>query len=241
MWIYATYNRPVQFKECLMRLTQVGCSTPGIILIQGTDTLIEYQQAWEEIKRVTPEGNNLKNWEFVILPTNLGYCGGLNEAFKLHPNEPWYGNITDDERVHSPGWDVKIPEAAGSWYVAHGNDHWQSEVRIHGLITWGGDLVRLCGGLAPPGMWHWWIDNYWETIAAECGLNKFVRDIMVEDKHYLSGKSEYDETYKMGESRKDEDKAVFDAWLAQARPLIEKIKASMPRKTFDFTRYLQQS
>lgn len=240
MWIYATYNRPVQFKECLERLLIVGCSSPGIIIIQGKDMLDEYVATWNAIKAACPDGNRLKEWECLVLEENVGYCAALNFAYSRYPNEPYYGNITDDERVGTRHWDTKLVEAAGSWFIAHGNDHWQSEVRIHGLMTWGGELVRLCGGLAPPGMWHWWIDNYWETIAAECGLRKFLRDVVVEDRHYLTGKSEYDSTYKMGESRKDQDKIVFDNWLAQSKFLIDKIKASRPRLTFDFTKYVAQ-
>lgn len=210
----------------LTQLASVGCSTSGVILIQGNDRIKEYEEILSTLLPPT--------WLYKVLPENLGFCGGLNKGFEFFPHESFYGALSDDEFILTPGWDKILTKAAGDWYIAHGNDHWQSQFRIHGAMTFGGELVRTIGYLSPPGMWHWYMDNFWEHLGAQCGIRKYCKDVLVEDRHYLSGKSQYDDTYRMGESRKDQDAIVFHEWCKGSLELIRTIREKLPRQIFNW-------
>ncbi len=198
MWILPTYNRPEKCQAVLDQIIEVGCSTQGVVIINGSTN---YPSLF------LPDG-----WSVIKLPDNLGVCGAMQYAFMLYPNEPFYGLVCDDEYVFTPNWDIILTEAAGKDKIAFGNDGWQSGRRQHGYVTWGGDLIRRIGFLSLPGLWHWYHDDVWEHIAARDNLNVFCEDVRVEHRHYRAQKAEKDHTYEMGMSRHEQDREVFLEW-----------------------------
>ncbi len=158
----------------------------------------------------------------VVLPQNIGCCGAMNWAFREYPNEPFYGLVCDDEWVYSAGWDKRLIDAAGSKYIAHGNDKWQSGKRQHAYVTFGGDLIRVLGWWALPGLWHWFHDDVFENLSNNLNNTRFCEDVLCEHKHYLAGKAEKDDTYKSGESRNGMDHMIFQRWLINDYPIIKR-------------------
>jgi len=202
MWILPTYNRPDKCQAVLDQIIEVGCSTVGIVVINGACTNgLPYPALF------LPDG-----WISVTLPENIGVCGAMQYAFTHYPDEDFYGLVCDDEYVFTPGWDIILSEAAGNNKIAFGNDGWQSGRRQHGYVTWGGDLVRAVGFLSLPGLWHWFHDDVWEAIAKAADLNMFCENVRVEHRHYRAGKSEKDKTYEVGMSRAEQDRDVYQAW-----------------------------
>jgi hypothetical protein len=216
MYCYPTFNRPNECGLLLEHLNQVGVNSKAIIWVNGgTEANIKkYEEVFE---KHLPSG-----WITHIHAKNIGFCQAANEIFTLYPDEPFYGLITDDEYVYTPDWDKFLIEAAGQWNVAHGNNHWQSHMRCHGYSTFGGDLVRNVGYLFPQGLWHWFSDDVWEHIARACGLERFERDINIEDKHWMNPRhrTPRDDTYLLGESRAVQDQAIFMKWRAEEFPAI---------------------
>lgn len=196
----------------LRQINEVGCTTPGIVIVQGTET------DYSEVKAVLPS-----DWKITTLPHNHGICGAMQWFFNHHPHEPFYGLVCDDEHVFTPGWDRTLIEAAGKNCISHGNDGWQSERRIHGYATWGGDLLRAVRWWAIPGLWHWYFDDVWERIAADLNLRRWCPEVKVEHKHYLAGKTEKDATYAAGESMSRNDQRVFYAWLNYEWPHLRQM------------------
>ena len=213
-WFLISYNRPERAAQVIERIKEIGCSTLGVLFVNGGD-IMRYQDI------VLPTGWKLHNEQH-----NLGICGAMNRCLKLFPDEPFYGLITDDEWINTPGWDTKLAEAAGSWKIAHANDGWQSGARIHGLVTCGGDLIRECGFWALPGLWHWYVDNVWETLAHYCGLRVFCADVHTEHRHWMNRRAEVDKTYLSGEEKMKEDQNVFERWACDgsAEKLVNRIK-----------------
>lgn len=213
MWVLPTYNRPELCKAVMDQINDVGCSTRGILFVNG------YYQYPEYKKIVLPE-----TWRMVVSPENIGVCAAMNKVYREYPDEDFYGLICDDEYVYTRGWDERLSEAAGAWNISHGNDRWQSNGRIHGYVTVGGNLVRECGWWALPGLWHWFHDDVQELLAQTCELRRFCEDVVVEHKHHQAGKATKDGTYTMGESRKDADQQCFENWKrTEATNLMHRI------------------
>jgi len=216
VWILPSINRPEKCKAVIDQIKKVGCSSPGILLVNGGDPTPYYNIE-------LPDG-----WIFHYSKTNLGVCGAMNKMLREHPDEPWYGLICDDEFVLTEGWDKALIEAADDWNIAHGNDGWQSERRIHGIVALGGDLVRTLGWMALPGLWHWFVDDTWELLARECGLRRFLPEVRMEHKHWLAGKAVKDEINWLGESKATNDQNVFLTWVREeAAVTIQKVKERM--------------
>ncbi len=210
-WILPTYRRPDRCAEVIRCINYVGCSTPGIVVVNGMDDYQEYQKI-----------NLPKDWKMVFLPQNIGCCGAMNWAFHNYPNEPFYGLLCDDEYIYSSGWDTALVAAAGKNRIAHANDRWQSGKRQHLFVTFGGDLLRELGWWALPGLWHWYHDNVFESLSDGLDISRFCSDIIGEHKHYLAGKAEKDYTYQSGESRNGLDQLVFQHWMINEYPLLKR-------------------
>lgn len=207
VWLLPTYNRPEKCQAVLDQIIEVGCSTPGVVIVNGpTTTGHDYPPLF------LPDG-----WRVVTLTENIGVCGAMQWYFTENPHDDFYGLICDDEYVFTPGWDVILTRAAGAGKIAFGNDGWQSGdvangKRQHGYVTWGGDLVRAVGFLSLPGLWHWYHDDVWEAIADAAGLNVFCSEVRVEHRHYRAGAAPKDATYLAGESRAAEDRGTYMKW-----------------------------
>jgi Glycosyl transferase family 2 len=218
MWILPTYCRPDRCADVLASLHANGCSTPGIVVVNGRETEEEYR------KLALPP-----SWTMAVLPENLGFAGALNATFDAHPSEPFYGFIADDEIALTPGWDKRLVEAAGSWRVSNGNDGWQSRSRVHGHVCIGGELARTLGCLAIRQCWHWYaFDDMWEAIDKELGVRTFCEDVRVEHRHFLNGGA-FDMTYVAGGLHKVDDHRAFIAWRTLVLPdIVARIARARP-------------
>lgn len=206
-----THNRPAECKRALESIIASGCTTAGMLLVNGS----RY-----------PEMPLPKNWWLTQLDKNIGYCGAMNWVFQHYPKEKFYGMMGDDEVVSTP-FDTQLIEAAGDWNIAHSNDGWQSHRRIHGYAAFGGELIRTMGYIAPQGMWHWYIDNVWEDISGALGIKKMVPEVRTEHLHYITGKSQKDATYELGESRSMQDAEIYRRWHAAEFPdIIKRVRAA---------------
>ena len=174
-----------------------GVTSPGIICVNGGD-----EEAYRDI--ALPE-----HWEIVFQSTNLGLCGSLRWLYETLPNEPWYGLICDDEIIQTVRWDQTLIEAAGDSNLAHGNN---GDPRAPIGMVIGAELVKAVGWLAPPGLWHWYIDAFWRNIALRTERLRFCENVRITHKHHTEAASPHDETYRVGESRNEEDQRVFIDW-----------------------------
>ncbi len=213
MWILPSLNRPEQCAEVIERLKTHGCSTPGVLFVNTNEDSVP--DAYKAI--ALPD-----KWILEISEKNLGLCGSMNWVFKKYPNEPFYGMITDDEFICTDGWDKTLIEAAGEWNVSHGDNGWQSNRRIHGFMTIGGELARTMGYLFPQGLWHWFCDDIYEHIAMGRNLRRFCPEVKIENRHWMLGNIQKDKTYELAESRNLQDQEIFMRWREKEFPSIMK-------------------
>src|SRR5665213_1963395 len=130
VWVLPTHNRPVQCRSVIERIKEMGCSTPGVVVVNGLESALSYETWKEEL----PE-----NWQMVFMPENIGLCGAMRWFFSEYPNLPFYGVFTDDEFIETPEWDVKLIAEAGRWKLAHANNGDTSATWPHSFMTFGGE------------------------------------------------------------------------------------------------------
>lgn len=216
MWVLPTFGRPRRCREALSSINSAG-SSPGLVMIDG-----DYNPLYEDL--VLPPG-----WKIVRLPVNLGVCGVFNHVLATWPDEPWYGFISDDSIVRTSVFDQPLITAAGQAGFANSADGWQAQVRMHGAVVFGGDLLRALGWWAPPGLVHCFVDDAWEHIGRALGNWVHVPQVMVEHVHYWNGKSAMDATYHKAYVSFESDRARFTellendlpAAVARARKVLE--------------------
>src|SRR5581483_5258481 len=108
-WLLPTHNRPELCERALRCIHAAGCTTPVHVLVNGGSSETRHAYA-RVIRGLGEEGFYFIAHEFA---DNLGLCGAMRWFFEQYPDEPWYGIMTDDEFVQSPGFDAKLVEAAG--------------------------------------------------------------------------------------------------------------------------------
>ena len=230
MWILPTYCRPDRCREVLDSLVATGCSTQGVVVVNGRDAESEYRAL------TLPPG-----WTITVLAENRGFAAALNATFEQHPNEPFYGYIADDEIASTHGWDRTLIEAAGDWRIANGNDRWNSEARIQAHVCIGGALARAVGCLAIKQCWHWYaFDDMWEAIHARLDLRVFCGDVRVDHRHFLNGGA-FDMTYAVGGMRRNKDRVAYATWRTEVLPQLTervlRLRESAFRRSNDVYRW----
>ena len=205
MWFLPTYERPARCRAALASIAASGPSR-GVVWIDGGD-LDGYG------------GLNLPDgWALYASPNNRGVCGALNAALRQYPDEPWYGFISDDSLVRTPGWSDALARAAGSNGFANSGDGWQANRRMHGAVAFGGDLVRALGFWAPPALQHCFVDDAWERLAGALDNWTHVPQVLVEHCHRGNGKADDDPVYRKAYASFEDDRRAFGLWLRDGLP-----------------------
>ena len=212
MWVLPTFNRAARCAEALASYVRHGCSTSGVVVVNG----LEQRAAYAALE--LPRG-----WRMTYRAENVGMNRALNDVFDAFPGEPFYGFLEDDTVVCSDGWDRALIDAAGAWKVSHGQDGWQSSRRIHGAPCVGGKLASAVGALAIRTCFHWYgFDAMWERIDEACGVRTRVETVRLEHKHFLNPavRAPKDATYVHAEARNRKDFAAYTAWVTSELPLV---------------------
>jgi hypothetical protein len=130
------------------------------------------------------------------------------------------GMIGDDNRFRTPGWDITfdtyLTERVG---VAYGDDGYQHE-RLPTSWWVSRPLVDMFG-LAPQGLRHLYMDNWWKSLGEGLGVLRYFPDIDIEHLHPDAGKAPTDAIYQRGSSRTNatNDRAAFQRWERRTRPI----------------------
>jgi hypothetical protein len=57
-------------------------------------------------------------------------------------------------------------------------------------------IPRVLGYLAPPTLFHLYMDNFWKLLGTELGTLVYCEDVILEHNHYVNKKAPIDNTYK---------------------------------------------
>lgn len=125
----------------------------------------------------------------------MGMNGTLNHvATKYCDVYDYISFMGDDHRIRTYDWDLIMTQGAEPLRVAYGNDLLQSE-NLPTAVLLDAEIVRLLGFMAPTGLRHLYLDNFWLELGRKLGTLTYYPDIIIEHMHYTAGKSDADELY----------------------------------------------
>lgn len=134
------------------------------------------------------------------------------------------GFLGDDHRPRTPGWDTALIAAltapnAGAAGVAYGNDLHQG-ARLPTAVVMSAAIVRCLGYMAPPGMTHLFLDDFWRRLGTDLGSLAYCPDVIIEHVHPDAGKAPRDTLYSERNSPQmwAADSAAYQQFLASQWP-----------------------
>lgn len=106
------------------------------------------------------------------------------------------GNIGDDHRPRTHGWDALIHDAvaAETPCMLYGDDLLQGE-RLPTAIFMSPQIVTTLGYMVPPGMIHLYLDDVWRELGNAAGCLRYRPDIIIEHMHPGANKAGWDPIY----------------------------------------------
>ena len=215
-----TMSRPQQAASVLKSIKDIGCSSKGIVFVNGTQYADEYRKLL-----VLPD-----NWQVIYHPENIGCIAALNHVFGLFPNESFYGLWGDDEFLETnnlPEWDKKILEAASEWNLAHAYEDWNHGKRFQGAAAIGGNLARAVGYLGVPTCFHHYgFDSAWEWLSSTGAFQiKLVPEVRIHHARPEVTNAEKDDCYRLADTTFAEDRNRFWDWrVNQMDETVERIR-----------------
>lgn len=139
----------------------------------------------------------------------------------------YYMPINDDFVFNTPGWDTLLIEEIEKHGkgIAWPNDLFQNTYPSTSVIS--GDIVKALGWLQMPTLTHLCGDIVWATIGQKVDCIYKCSDVIIEHKHFVTGKSESDSISNKTNSKEmyDKDWAAYNQWLEiNSNEDIEKVK-----------------
>jgi hypothetical protein len=189
IWLLSTRGRPEACQQVLDACEATGMTSPGIVYVDETPY---------------PKLRLPDNWTVHHEPVWGSLQASMSYVFERYPYASQYGWLADDTLPRTNGWDTLLEKAAGDWCLSYANDLWLSRSdfsrgeleegdNLSSGLCWGGNLVRAAGWWALPGLRQAGIDTVWTAIVGPLDLARYLHDIVVEHKHYKTGKRERDE------------------------------------------------
>lgn len=127
------------------------------------------------------------------------------------------GFMGDDHRPRTNGWDRAYLDALTALPgIVYGNDLLQG-ANLPTQCAISAPVVRALGHMAPPGLTHLYVDNYWLSLGRAAGCITYLPDVVVEHLHPYAGKAEWDDGHRRVNQRAlyDRDRAAFNAYWSK--------------------------
>lgn len=150
----------------------------------------------------------MPNVAHIIEQTSGTMVSALNFAAAVASKSAFaVGFLGDDHCPRTHGWDQAYLDALkelGTGLV-YGNDLLQGG-SLPTQVAMTSDIVRALGYMAPPALRHMYVDNFWLTLGRAADCIRYLPDVIVEHRHPLAGKAQWDEGYM-----RVNDRAVYRA------------------------------
>lgn len=164
--------------------------------------------------------------------------GSITKYINEAPRNYDYFHITNDDAIYrTPGWDKIFAEKIDSmngWGICFGNDQ-LSGGNICALPFIGRNLMDLTGWLQLPTLEHLCGDCVWHYIGQKINRLFYFPNVIIEHRHALAGKTEWDDVYRRTNSREmyQKDNTEYRRWMKEdALVLIDRIKQAMEGRLY---------
>lgn len=135
--------------------------------------------------------NRAAQWLVGPVPSlSLGDSSAIREPFAI-------GFMGDDHCPRTVGWDQAYLDALRELGtgIVYGNDLLQGEA-LPTQCAMTSDIVRALGHMAPPGLTHLFVDDYWRDLGRSADCLRYLPDVVVEHMHPVAGKAEWSEGHR---------------------------------------------
>ena len=149
------------------------------------------------------------------------------------------GFMGDDHLPITPGWDTKVLAALREMGtgVVYGDDGFRhADLASSWFMT--ADIVRALGRMVPAPVEHLACDNAVMDLAREAGCLRYLPDVLIEHRHPLAGKSEWDSSYARTNSAAQyhKDLTTYAEWRLRPDGMaadVAKVAALVDRAGFE--------
>jgi len=129
------------------------------------------------------------------------------------------GFLGDDHRPRTVGWDAAYVAALRELGtgIVYGDDLLQGE-RLPTQCAMTADIIRTLGFMAPTGLRHMYVDNFWLDLGRAASCVRYLPDVVVEHMHPVAGKAEWTEGHQRVNDQAvyTADAAAYDAYRRNA-------------------------
>lgn len=146
------------------------------------------------------------------------------------PDAPFaIGFMGDDHRPQTTGWDQAYLDALREMKtgIVYGDDLLQGK-NLPTQCAMTSDIVKALGYMAPPALSHLYVDNFWRDLGLAAGCLRYLPEVIIEHRHPVAGKAEWDEGYKRvnsAEMYRSDAQAYADYGREQFEADVAKVRA----------------
>ena len=133
----------------------------------------------------------------VVLGPRLRMAGTLNKvALERATRYDYIGFMGDDHRPRTAGWDEEIRETLAKMGtgIVYGDDLLQGK-NLPTAVFMTSNIIRALGYMAPPGLIHLYLDNFWLDLGTAADVLRYLPDVLIEHMHPTNGKAPMDAGY----------------------------------------------
>lgn len=201
-----TRGRPDNAVEVLATHKQFSCRSDLFFVIDEDDDKKNDYISAVGLERIELVKNDTRGMAY---PLNVATRRYLDDGYEF------FTFIGDDHRPQTPDWDVILAKSLGDKPgIAYGNDLLQGQ-RLPTAVLMSAAIVTALGGMVPPKLRHLYLDNFWMRIGNDLGNLVYRPDVIIEHRHPLAGKAEWDEGYRQVNSQElyNFDALMFDNYI----------------------------
>lgn len=149
-------------------------------------------------RRLLYDASHEYAWLSWCVHPGSGMVNALNYGANLPPvfGNSVIGFMGDDHRPVTQGWDSMIADALKERPgIVYGNDLIQGP-RLPTQVAMSLKIVHALGFMAPPGLKHLYVDNYWLALGQGIERLTYLPDCIIEHQHPIAGKAKWDDVYR---------------------------------------------
>ena len=131
-------------------------------------------------------------------PTRIGLNEKLNRMLpKIVDKYDYILWAADDTVAVTHGWDALLIAAIQNvpLGISYPNDLLQQERLPSNGTCFDIRIPKVLGYLAPPTLFHLYMDNFWKLLGEELGTLRYCQDVILEHNHFVNKKAPVDQTY----------------------------------------------
>lgn len=137
-------------------------------------------------------------------PKRIGLNEKLNRMLpKIVDTYDYILWAADDTVAVTHGWDALLIAAIRNvpLGISYPNDLLQEDRLPSNGTCFDIRIPKVLGYLAPPTLFHLYMDNFWKLLGEELGTLRYCQDVILEHNHFVNKKAPVDQTYASINSR----------------------------------------